>query len=93
MSRRMSMFDIDKFCEKSASGSSSGSQSCQNVTYKKMVTAGNDPSISQKMRYSQYIQTTKPRTSVVIAEDTYQKDTNIPYYYFTFGFVRPYPSK
>ena len=80
MSRRMSMFDIDKFCEN------------QNVTYKKMVTAGNDPSISRKMRYSQYVQTTKPRTSVTIAEDNFQQPT-IPYYYFTFGFVRPYPNK
>ena len=79
MSRRMSMFDIDKFCN-------------QNVTYKKMVTESNDPSISRKMRYSQYVQTTKPRTSVTIAEDNFQQPT-IPYYYFTFGFVRPYPNK
>lgn len=42
-----SMFDINKYCQNKA---------CKiNTVYVKRQTAGNNPNISEKMRYSQYI--------------------------------------
>ena len=47
------MFSIIKFCQE---------KECQRqIEYKQLKTGGNDPSISNKMRYSQYVQHTKPR--------------------------------
>lgn len=44
------MFSIIKFCE----------NKCNNVQYNKLTTANNNPKMSTKMRYSQYIQNKKP---------------------------------
>jgi len=46
----MKMFSIMKFCD----------NKCNNVKYNKLVTANNNPKMSNRMRYSQYIQTKKP---------------------------------
>jgi len=35
---------------------------CNHVGYNKIVTGGNDPSISKAMQYSQYIKNSKPKT-------------------------------
>ena len=42
--------DINVYCQYAA---------CQ-VNYNKLKTAGNDPQISQKMKYAQYVRTAKP---------------------------------
>lgn len=43
------MFDIVRFCH---------DKKCQQqIEYNKVKTAGNDPSVSKKMRYSQYVTT------------------------------------
>ena len=42
--------DINLYCQYARS----------EVKYNKLKTAGNDPQISQKMKYAQYISTTKP---------------------------------
>jgi hypothetical protein len=36
--------------------------SCSNIQYNKLATGGNDPSISKKMLYSQYVRTSKTQT-------------------------------
>lgn len=42
-----SIFDINKYCLK---------KKCQNSSvYTKITTSGNNPQISEKMRYAQYI--------------------------------------
>ena len=46
----MKLFSIIKFCD----------NKCNNVKYNKLVTANNNPKMSTRMRYSQYIQTKKP---------------------------------
>ena len=53
------MFDIVKKCHENK---------CAPVNYSKVVTSGNDPTITKSMRYSQYISTAKPKT-------TYASDT------------------
>jgi hypothetical protein len=46
----MKMFSIIKFCE----------NKCNPVEYNKLQTANNNPKMSTRMRYSQYIRTKKP---------------------------------
>jgi hypothetical protein len=48
------MFSIKKFCEEKIT--------CQNVGYSNFVTASNDPSISNKMRYSQFLRSRRFKT-------------------------------
>lgn len=57
---RITMFDINKFCANNAGAREA------NIQYLKKTTAGNDPSISKAMRYSQYIRTTKMRVGVAL---------------------------
>ena len=59
------MFDITKACELQ--------NSCTPVNYNKVVTGGNDPSITNAMRYSQYVRNSKPRT--VYSSDAQLKNT------------------
>ena len=53
------MFDIDKFCKEK--------KECAKVDYLKKSTGGNDPSISQKMRYAEYLRTNKSKQVVQYA--------------------------
>ena len=48
------MFSIKKFCEEKIT--------CQNVGYSNFVTASNDPSLSNKMRYSQFLRSRRFKT-------------------------------
>lgn len=48
----VNMFNIIKHCE-------SKNNSC-NTEYSKNITAGNDPTITRRMRYSQLVNTRKP---------------------------------
>jgi hypothetical protein len=54
MSGVNNMFSIKKFCEEKIT--------CQNVGYSNFVTASNDPSISNKMRYSQFLRSRRFKT-------------------------------
>lgn len=47
-----SMNNIDEICRQ---------QNCTNIQYNKLVTSGNDPSITKAMRYSQYVQNANPK--------------------------------
>ena len=48
MPQNPSMFDINKFCNGERS-------TCNNTGYSQVTTAGNDPTLSNKMRYSQML--------------------------------------
>jgi len=49
MKMRMTMpNDIDKYC---------ACKNAEKVSYNKLVTGGNDPSISKKMKYASYVNT------------------------------------
>jgi hypothetical protein len=48
MPQKNSMFDIVKFCNGERS-------TCNNIGYSKVVTSGNDPSLSNKMQFSQML--------------------------------------
>ena len=74
-----SRFDIKKFCE---------GNSCPRVSYNKVVTGGNDPTMSTKMRYSQYVQSQKTRNVSTIIPTTFKIDKTQPYYYFPLTQVR-----
>ena len=54
------MFDIVRSCE--LQKQQKQQNLCGPVNYSKLVTGGNDPSISKAMRYSQYVQNAKPHT-------------------------------
>jgi|TARA_B100000282_G_scaffold186649_1_gene135883 hypothetical protein len=68
-----SRFDIKKFCE---------GNSCPRVSYNKVATGGNDPTMSTKMRYAQYVRGQKTRAVVTIVPSTFVVDKNVPYYRF-----------
>ncbi len=67
----MSQSKINKLCyfKLNPDGTYSRSSTCQ-IKYNKISTAGNDPSISQKMRYAQYIRnaTAKPKEPLRLVE-------------------------
>jgi hypothetical protein len=53
-------FDIFKFCYGNKNkGHTNQSASCNPVKYTKVVTGGNDPSMSSKMRFSQLVKTSR----------------------------------
>ena len=45
------MFNIIKYCQQ---------QKCNCITNNKLASSFNDPTLSTRMRYAQYIRTTKP---------------------------------
>jgi hypothetical protein len=50
------MFSITKFCQEKTN--------CYNTGYNQLVTASNDPSMSTKMRYSQFLRARRFKTVV-----------------------------
>lgn len=71
------VFDINKFCQKT---------DCKPPNYLQVKTSGNDPTISKKKLYSQYVNTSKYRRVVDI-------NKNAPEYkYIGIGkFIQVYP--
>jgi hypothetical protein len=51
------MFDIARACSLQHHNNS-----CAPVNYNKLVTSGNNPTITKAMRYSQYVKSAKPKT-------------------------------
>ena len=52
-----------EYCDNQrASTSSKTVATCSSVQYNKINTGGNDPTISKKMQYAQYIRTSKSQT-------------------------------
>ena len=73
-------FDIKKFCE-----GNKVNNSCTPINYNKVVTAGNDPTMSNKMRYAQYVRGQKTRAVVNIVPSTFAINKIAPYYRFPMG--------
>jgi hypothetical protein len=71
-------FDIDKFCSKQGIG-------CNNVGYNRLVTTNNDPSISNKMRYSQLLRTRRFKQIQVPGLRAPPLNTPQPLYLFSTG--------
>jgi hypothetical protein len=71
------MFDIVKFCQKHpGSAQNNGVNSCTAIQYSKVVTSGNDPSMSKSMRYSQLVKNAKPNTVINYTPDNYTTPRN-----------------
>lgn len=73
-------FDIKKFCE-----GNKVSNSCTPINYNKVATGGNDPTMSTKMRYAQYVRGQKTRAVVNIVPSTFVVNKTQPYYRFPLG--------
>ena len=71
------MFNIINWCNQQ-----------QAPSYSKITTYTNDPSITKKMRYSQYIKTTKHRKTPIIYAPPFEQ-TPIPLYTLPAGQIRP----
>ena len=71
-------FDIDKFCSKQGIA-------CNNVGYNRLVTTNNDPSISNKMRYSQLLRTRRFKQIQVPGLRAPPLNTPQPLYLFSTG--------
>ena len=51
------------YCIKKTSGTNNNSiTTCSQVQYNKLNTSGNNPTISQKMLYAQYVRSSKSKT-------------------------------
>jgi len=84
MPQKPSMFDIVKFCNGEKS-------TCNNVGYSKVVTAGNDPSSSNKMKFSQMLRSRRFKNVTTINKDAFtgKKDPDeiFPLHLFPHGYI------
>ena len=79
MHQKPSMFDINKFCNGERS-------TCNDIGYSKINTAGNDPSISNKMQYSQMLRTRRFK-NITSTNTVIPPKTEIPIYHFPTGYI------
>ena len=79
MPQKNSMFDIVKFCNGERS-------TCNNIGYSKVVTAGNDPSLSNKMQFSQMLRSRRFKKVTTTNMDVPDKK-ELPLYLFPTGFI------
>jgi len=82
MPNRNVMFDINKFC-----ANRTGANNCSQPIYLPQKTAGNDPSISDKMRYSQIVQNAVYKNVIIRQPITPEVRADLPTYYFPDGQV------
>ena len=73
-----STFDINKFCNGEKA-------KCNNVGYHRVVTSTNDPSISKKLRYSQYVRTTRLKSIRIPGATPPPINNERPLYLFATG--------
>ncbi len=86
MPQKPSMFDINKFCNGERS-------TCNNIGYSRINTAGNDPTLSNKMRYSQMLHSRRfKNVRNTNMESTFTKP-EIPLYRFPTGYIFTMSSK
>jgi hypothetical protein len=78
MSRINQDFDIDKFCSRQGIARN-------NVGYNRIVTSGNNPSISNKMRYSQLLRTQRFKTVRTYNVSVPPVKEELPLYLFSTG--------
>jgi|SaaInlStandDraft_5_1057022.scaffolds.fasta_scaffold43221_3 hypothetical protein len=80
MPQKPSMFDINKFCNGERS-------TCNNIGYSKTTTAGNDPSQSNKMRYSQMLRSRRFKNVRNTSMNPPPTKQEIPLYHFPTGYI------
>lgn len=78
MSRINQKFDIDKFCSRDR-------VACNNVGYNRLVTSTNDPSVSNKIRYSQLLRSRRFKPIQKIGTSVPPPKPEIPLYLFATG--------
>ena len=78
MSRNNQYFDIDKFCARDRAARNT-------VGYNKIVTSSNDPSTSNKMRYSQLLRTQRFKTVRTYNVSVPPVKNELPVYLFSTG--------
>ncbi len=86
MPQKPSMFDINKFCNGERS-------TCNNIGYSRINTAGNNPTLSNKMQYSQMLRSRRFKN--IPNPDTNPPYTipEIPLYRFPTGYIFTMSSK
>ena len=77
-SRNDQRFDIDKFCSRQGIP-------CNNVGYNRLVTSTNNPSVSNKMRYSQLLRSRRFKPIQKIGTSVPPPKPEIPLYLFATG--------
>jgi hypothetical protein len=77
-SRNDQRFDIDKFCTRNQIP-------CNNVGYNRLVTSTNNPSVSNKMRYSQLLRSRRFKPIQKIGTSVPPPKPEIPLYLFATG--------
>jgi len=79
MTKPNSMFDIVKWCE--------NKKACE-IHHSTLKSGGNDPSISRKMRFSQYVRSMPHRTTYTKTVKPKTEEI-MPLYYYPSGQVKP----
>ena len=80
MPNKPSMFDINKFCNGERS-------TCNNIGYSQVTTAGNDPSLSNKMQYSQMLRSRRFKNVRNTNTNPPPTKQEIPLYRFPTGYI------
>ena len=78
MAENKSKSAIDKYCERKTA-------TCNNIGYNKIVTSSNDPSTSNKMRYSQLLRTQRFKTVRTYNVSVPPVKNQLPIYLFPTG--------
>ena len=80
MPQKPSMFDINKFCNGERS-------TCNNTGYSQVTTAGNDPTLSNKMRYSQMLHSRRFKNIRNTNMESIPTKQELPLYRFPTGYI------
>ena len=86
MPQKPSMFDINKFCNGERS-------TCNNIGYSRINTAGNDPSLSNKMQYSQMLRSRRFKNVRNTDTNPPPAKQEVPLYRFPNGYIFSMSSK
>lgn len=81
---KQSMFDIHKFCNGEGS-------TCNNIENPNIVTAGNNPSASQNMQYSQLLRSRKFTRVHNMTPETPPVQPPVPFYRYATGYIFVHP--
>ena len=86
MPQKPSMFYINKFCNGERS-------TCNNIGYSRINTAGNDPSLSNKMQYSQMLRSRRFKNvrNTTVGPPIVKQE--LPVYRFPTGYIFAESSK
>ena len=86
MPQKPSMFDTNKFCNGERS-------TCNNIGYSRINTAGNDPSLSNKMQYSQMLRSRRFKNVRNTDTNPPPAKPEVPLYRFPNGYIFSMSSK